>query len=353
MSRIYYDRDADPDRIRRRKVGVLGYGSQGHAHAQNLRDRGVEVRIGIRPGDSARRASADGFVIGEPAAVAAWADVIVMLVPDERQPEVYAAIAPELGEGKALAFAHGFNIHYGQIVPPASVDVFMVAPKAPGHRFRELAAQGMGVPGLVAVHQDASGCAWELAVAYAWGIGCTRAGAIATTFREETETDLFGEQAVLCGGVTELIKAGFDTLVNAGYQPEIAYFECLHELKLIVDLIYEGGLARMRYSVSDTAEYGDLTRGARVIDASVRARMEAILAAVQDGSFAREWILENRAGRPVLHARRAQEAAHPIEEVGRNLRRMMHWLGGRAGSAPGAAAEIPAGAPVAAGEAAS
>src|SRR5690606_4801705 len=213
MSRIYYDQDADPDRIRRRQVAVLGYGSQGHAHSQNLRDRGVEVRVGVRPGPSARQAAADGFVTGEPAEVAAWADVIVMLVPDERQPEVYAAIAPHLGEGKALVFAHGFNVHYGQIVPPPHVDVFMVAPKAPGHRFRELVAQGMGVPGLVAVHQDASGAAWDLAVSYAWGIACTRAGAIATTFREETETDLFGEQAVLCGGVTELIKAGLDTPV--------------------------------------------------------------------------------------------------------------------------------------------
>ncbi|PZN09486.1 MAG: ketol-acid reductoisomerase [Bacillota bacterium] len=352
MATIYYDRDADPSRIQRRKVAIIGYGSQGHAQALNLRDRGVDVIVGIRPGPSAERARADGFDPVSPAEAAAAADVIVLLIPDEKQPAVYEAeIAPHLTDGKALGFSHGFNIHFGQIRPPAGVDVFMVAPKAPGHLFRRLVREGMGVPGLLAVAQDATGEAKQLALSYAWGIGCTRAGVIETTFKEETETDLFGEQAVLCGGVTELVKAGFETLVEAGYQPEIAYFECLNELKLIVDLMYEGGLARMRYSVSDTAEYGDLTRGPRIIDQGVRQRMWEILAEIQSGAFAREWILENQAGRPVMNARRRQEAAHPIEEVGRRLRAMMDWLpreegdaaagtaGGRTGGEPQAAAD--------------
>ncbi|MEW6048597.1 MAG: ketol-acid reductoisomerase [Bacillota bacterium] len=327
MARVYYDRDADPTRIRRRRVAIIGYGSQGHAQALNLRDRGVEVVVGVRSGPSAERARSDGFDPVSPARAAAAADVIVMLIPDEQQPAVYEAeIAPHLSSGKALAFSHGFNIHYGQIRPPVDVDVFMVAPKAPGHLFRRLVRDGMGVPGLLAVAQDASGEARDLALSYAWGVGCTRAGVIETTFKEETETDLFGEQTVLCGGVTELVKAGFETLTEAGYQPEIAYFECLNELKLIVDLMYEGGLSRMRRSISNTAEYGDLTRGPRVIDESVRRRMREILAEIQTGAFAREWILENKAGLPVMNARRAQEAQHPIERVGRELRAMMDWL---------------------------
>ncbi|HEY8449976.1 MAG TPA: ketol-acid reductoisomerase, partial [Bacillota bacterium] len=294
MAKIYYEKDVDPRYIRERKVAIIGYGSQGHAQAQNLRDKGVAVTVGVRPGKSFDQAVADGFSPVSAAEAAAAADVIVLLLPDELQPAVYASdIAPHLKKGKALVFSHGFNIHYGQVRPPADVDVFMVAPKAPGHQFRKLVKEGMSVPGLLAVHQDASGHAHDLALAYAWGIGCTGAGVIETTFKEETETDLFGEQAVLCGGVTELVKAGFDTLVEAGYQPEIAFFECLNELKLIVDLMFEGGLSRMRYSVSDTAEYGDLTRGPRVIDQHVRERMREILAEIQSGQFAREWILEN------------------------------------------------------------
>src|SRR5690606_35692270 len=326
MSRIYYDQDADPDRIRRRQVAVLGYGSQGHAHSQNLRDRGVEVRVGVRPGPSARQAAADGFVTGEPAEVAAWADVIVMLVPDERQPEVYAAIAPELKPGKALVFAHGFNVHFGQVVPPADVDVFMVAPKAPGHRFRELVAAGMGVPGLVAAYTAATCSACCLAAAYAWELGCTRAGAIVTTFREESETDLFGGQAVLCGGISELIKAGFETLVEAGYQPEVAYFECLHEMKLIVDLMYEGGIGKMYWSVSDTAEYGGYTRGPRVITDETKQAMRKILEQVKDGSFVRELIEEFDSGQASFKRYREELAAHPIEKTGAKLRPMMSWL---------------------------
>lgn len=343
LATIYYDRDANPELIRRRRVAVIGYGSQGHAQAQNLRDRGVEVVIGIRPGPSADRARADGFPTCTPAEAAAGADVVVMLIPDERQPAVFQeAIAPHLTEGKALAFSHGFNVHFGQIQPPPGVDVFMVAPKAPGHLLRRFVREGRSVPGLLAVAQDATGQARQLALAYAWGIGCTGAGVIETTFQEETETDLFGEQAVLCGGVTELVKAGFETLVEAGYQPEIAYFECLNELKLIVDLMYEGGLARMRYSISDTAEYGDLTRGPRIIDAGVRQRMREILAEIQCGAFAREWILENQAGRPVMNARRAQEARHPIEAVGRRLRAMMDWLPREDGAPAAGRPEAPA-----------
>lgn len=327
MAKIYYDKDVDQSKIMQRKVAIIGYGSQGHAQAQNLRDRGVEVVVGARPGKSRDQAIADGFRTLSAAEAAAEADVIMLLIPDELQPKVFAEdIVPHLTEGKALGFSHGFNIHFGQIQPPTNVDVFMVAPKAPGHQFRRLVADGMSVPALLAVHQDATGNAHGLALAYAWGIGCTGAGVIETTFKEETETDLFGEQAVLCGGVTELVKAGFDTLVEAGYQPEVAFFECLNELKLIVDLMFEGGLKRMRYSVSDTAEYGDLTRGSRVIDAGVRQRMKEILAEIQSGQFAREWILENQAGRPVMNARRAQEAELLLEEVGDRLRKMMSWL---------------------------
>lgn len=327
MAKVYYEKDVDTSQILKRKVAIIGYGSQGHAQAQNLRDRGVDVIVGVRPGASFERAKADGFNPVSTAEAAEQADVIVLLIPDELQAKVYQEdIAPHLKEGKALGFSHGFNIHYGQVQPPDNVDVFMVAPKAPGHQFRRLVADGMSVPALLAVHQDASGQAQAIALAYAWGIGCTGAGVIETTFKEETETDLFGEQAVLCGGISELIKAGFDTLVEAGYQPEVAFFECMNEMKLIVDLIFEGGLRRMRYSVSDTAEFGDLTRGPRIIDESVRQRMREVLAEVQSGQFAREWILENQAGRPVMNARRAQEASLLIEEVGDRLRKMMDWL---------------------------
>lgn len=328
VATIYYEKDANPELIRSRKVAILGYGSQGHAQAQNLRDRGVDVVIGVRAGGRGwQQAERDGFQVMSVAEASQAADVIVILIPDEIQAAVYKAeIEPYLTSEKALAFSHGFNIHFGQIQPPANVDVFMVAPKAPGHQFRRLVQDGQGVPGLLAVHQDASGQAQAIALAYAWGIGCAKAGVIETTFKEETETDLFGEQSVLCGGISELIKAGFETLVAAGYQPEVAYFECLHEMKLIVDLIYEGGLSRMRFSVSDTAEFGDLTRGRYIIDEHVRERMRDVLADIQSGAFAREWVLENQAGRPFLNARRKQEREHLIERVGRQLRSMMDWM---------------------------
>jgi ketol-acid reductoisomerase len=322
MAKIYYESDADLKILSGKTIAILGYGSQGHAHALNLRDSGQRVVVGLYRGSrSWAKAEREGLKVMPVEEAAQEGDVIMLLVPDPAQPQVYErAIRPGLRSGKMLLFAHGFNIHYGQIAPPPEVDVAMVAPKGPGHRVRELFVEGQGVPALLAVHQDASGRARELALAYAKGIGATRAGVIETTFREETETDLFGEQAVLCGGVTALIKAGFETLVEAGYQPEIAYFECLHELKLIVDLIYEGGLSYMRYSISDTAEYGDYTRGPRVIGEQVRAEMQRILAEVQNGTFAREWILENQAGRPSLQAYRRQEAEHLIERVGRALR---------------------------------
>ncbi len=328
MAKVYYDRDVQPVVIRQRKVAVLGFGSQGHAHALNLKESGVPVRVGLRPGSrSWEKAQSQGLdVVTIPEAVQ-WADLIAVLIPDTAQPQVYReSIAPYLRAGQALLFAHGFNIHYGTITPPEDVDVIMVAPKAPGHRVRELFTQGAGAPALFAVHQDATGQARELALAYAWGIGCTRAGVLETTFKEETETDLFGEQTVLCGGVTALIKAGFETLVEAGYQPELAYFECLHELKLIVDLLYRGGLTYMRYSVSDTAEYGDYRVGPHIIDEHVRQTMRDVLRAIQDGSFAREWIEENEKGRPWFNQKRREEARHPIEEVGRRLRRMMPFL---------------------------
>ncbi|MDI3317905.1 MAG: ketol-acid reductoisomerase [Bacillota bacterium] len=330
MGRIWYEADADPRLLREKVVAVIGYGSQGHAQAQNLRDQGVQVVVGVRPGASARRAEADGFPVLDVAEATRRAEIVHILVNDEAQRDLYEqAIRPNLRPGMALGFSHGFNVHYGQIVPPPGIDVFLVAPKAPGHEFRRLVREGQGVPALLAVAQDASGQAWDLALAFAWGIGCARAGVIETTFREETESDLFGEQAVLCGGVSELVKAGFETLVEAGYQPEIAYFECLNEMKLIVDLLYQGGLPWMRYSISDTAEYGDMTRGPRVIDAHVRESMRRILGEIQDGTFAREWILENQAGRPVYRARQRQERQHPIEEVGRRLRAMMPWTGNR------------------------
>jgi len=322
MAKIYYEKDADLRLLSGKTIAIIGYGSQGHAHALNLRDSGQTVLVGLYRGSrSWAKAEAEGLTVLPVEEAAERGELIMLLVPDQTQREVYErAIARALRPGKMLLFAHGFNIHYNQIVPPPDVDVAMVAPKGPGHRLRELFLEGQGVPALLAVHQNASGRAKELALAYAKGIGATRAGVIETTFREETETDLFGEQAVLCGGVTALIKAGFETLVEAGYQPEIAYFECLHELKLIVDLIYEGGLAYMRYSISDTAEYGDYTRGPRIINEQVRAEMRRILTEIQNGTFAREWILENQAGRPSLTAYRRQEAELLIERVGRTLR---------------------------------
>ncbi|WP_028841686.1 ketol-acid reductoisomerase [Thermodesulfobacterium hveragerdense] len=326
--KVYKDEDVSLEVLKEKTIAVLGYGSQGHAHALNLRDSGLNVIVGVRKGGkSYERAKKDGF---EPLSVkeaCEKADIIMILLPDQDQPLVYKnEIEPVLTSGKMLLFAHGFNIHYNQIVPPADVDVAMVAPKGPGHLVRREFTKGAGVPCLVAVHQDASGEAFQKALAYAKGIGGTRAGVIETTFKEETETDLFGEQVVLCGGVTALIKAGFETLVEAGYQPEVAYFECLHELKLIVDLIYEGGLSFMRYSISDTAEYGDLTRGPRIINEDVRFEMQRILEEIQTGEFAREWILENQAGRPVLNALRKKEKEHLIEEVGKQLRAMMPWI---------------------------
>ena len=326
--KIYYDQDADLSYLENQTICILGYGSQGHAHALNLRDSGLNVIVGLRKGGASyEKAKADGFEPLPPEEACAKADVIMVLVPDQIQPQIYEqAIRPHLSAGKMLMFAHGFNIHFGQIVPPPDVDVTMVAPKGPGHLVRREYERGAGVPCLVAVQQDATGKALKRALAYAKGIGGTRAGVLETTFQEETETDLFGEQCVLCGGVAALIKAGFETLVEAGYQPEIAYFECCHELKLIVDLIYEGGLAFMRYSISDTAEYGDLTRGPRIVNEKVKEEMKRILEEIQSGQFAREWILENQANRPVMNALRRREAEHPIEEVGAKLRAMMPWL---------------------------
>lgn len=328
MTRIYYEADADLDLLKGKTVAVLGYGSQGHAQAQNLRDSGLNVVVGLRKGSSSwERAVADGMQVATVEEAVARADVVQFLLPDEVQPGVYETqVAPHLAPGKALGFSHGFNVHYGQIVPPEHMDVFMVAPKSPGHMLRRMFVEGKGVPALLAVHQDHTGSAKGLALAYAKGIGCTRAGVLETTFREETETDLFGEQTVLCGGVSELIKAGFEILVEAGYPPELAYFECLHELKLIVDLINEGGLTWMRTSVSNTAEYGDYTVGPRIINEAVRAEMRKVLREVQNGEFAKRWILENQANRPVYTARRRQEREHPIEKVGAELRKMMPWL---------------------------
>jgi ketol-acid reductoisomerase len=327
-AQMFYDDDADLALIQDRTVAVLGYGSQGHAHALSLRDSGVDVRIGLAEESRSRpKAEAEGLRVLTPADACEEADLVMMLVPDTAQRRLYAeAVAPSLVDGDALFFAHGFNIRYGLISPPSGVDVAMVAPKGPGHLVRRQFSDGKGVPCLVAVEQDASGNAEPLALSYAKGIGGTRAGVIRTTFTEETETDLFGEQAVLCGGVTALVTAGFDTLVEAGYAPEVAYFECLHELKLIVDLMYEGGIARMRYSVSDTAEYGDLTRGPRVVDDHVREAMRQILAEVRDGSFAREWVAEDDAGRPSFTALRDKAASHPIEQVGAHLRSLMSWV---------------------------
>jgi ketol-acid reductoisomerase len=328
MATVYYDSDADLSLIQGRKVAVLGYGSQGHAHALSLRDSGCEVRVGLPEGSkSATRAKSAGLTVQTPAEAAAWADVIMVLAPDTVQRSLYAeAIAPNLKAGDALFFAHGFNIRYGYITPPADVDVAMVAPKAPGHLVRRQFEAGQGTPVLVAVEQDATGKSWDLVKSYACGIGGTKAGALVTTFTEETESDLFGEQAVLCGGVTALVNAGFETLVGAGYQPEVAYFECLHELKLIVDLMYEGGMKGMRYSVSDTAEYGDLTRGPRVISEPTRQAMAKLLADIQSGEFAREWIAEDDDGRPNFSRLRAEANSAQIEQVGKPLRAMMSWL---------------------------
>jgi ketol-acid reductoisomerase len=331
MAKIYYDKDCNLKLLEGKLVAVIGYGSQGHAHAQNLRDSGCQVIVAEAKGTPGwKKAHEAGFKVMTAAEAAKEADLLVMLAPDNLQREIYyGSIESELGRNKMLMFAHGFNIHYGQIIPPAEVDVTMIAPKGPGPMLRQLYTEGIGLPALVAVHQDASGKARSIALAYAKGIGCTRAGVIETTFAEETETDLFGEQTVLCGGVTALVKAGFETLVEAGYQPEIAYFECFHELKLIVDLMYNGGLTHMRKSVSDTAEYGDYTRGPRVIDELTKEEMRLILAEIQDGSFAKEWILENQAGRPVYKALKRMDEEHPVELVGRELRAMMPWLKGK------------------------
>ncbi|WP_227766128.1 ketol-acid reductoisomerase [Zhaonella formicivorans] len=328
MVKMYYDNDADLSLLHGKKIAVIGYGSQGHAQAQNLKDSGLDVVVGLRQGSKNwAQAEQDGLKVMTVAEAAKVADVIQILLPDEVQASVYKAeILPNLEEGNALVFSHGFNIHFGQVVPPANVDVFMVAPKSPGHLVRRMYAQGAGVPGLLAVYQDYSGKAKEYGLAYAKGIGCTRAGVIETTFKEETETDLFGEQAVLCGGATALIKAGFETLVEAGYQPEIAYFECLHELKLIVDLLYEGGLNWMRFSISDTAQYGDLTRGPRIITEVTKEEMRQILREIQSGAFAKEWILENQSNRPQFNALNQMENEHLIEKVGSELRKMMPWL---------------------------
>jgi len=331
MAKIYYDSDCDLSLLDGKVVGIIGYGSQGHAHAQNLRDSGCRVMVAEAKGSEGwKMAKAAGFDVLMAAEVAKQADIIVILAPDNLHREIYyQSIEKGLAPGNTLMFAHGFNIHYGQIIPPPDVDVSMIAPKCPGHMLRQLYTEKKGPPAIVAVHQDVSGKAKDIALAYAKGIGCSRAGVIETTFAEETETDLFGEQTVLCGGISALIKAGFETLVEAGYQPEIAYFEVCHELKLITDLIYQGGLAYMRYSVSDTAEYGDYTRGPRVIDEMVKDEMGQILAEIQDGSFAKEWILENQAGRPVYNALKRMEAEHPLELMGKELRRMMPWLKGK------------------------
>jgi len=328
MATIYYDKDTDPDALRGQKIAVLGFGSQGHAHAQNLKDSGHDVRVGLRPGSASRtKAEEAGLRVLDTAEAVAEADVVMCLLPDTSHGKVYASdIAPNLKAGDMLMFAHGFSVHFGTVQPPADVDVTMIAPKGPGHLVRRTYEQGIGTPGLVAVQQDATGGARARALAYGAGIGCARAGIIETTFKEETETDLFGEQTVLCGGISELIRNGFDTLVGAGYQPEIAYFECLHELKLIIDLIYEGGLSWMRYSVSDTAEWGDYQSGPRVVGDASRQAMQQILAEIQDGTFAKKWIAEADAGFGEFLRLRKEAQTSKVEQVGRELRRMMPWL---------------------------
>jgi len=328
MAKIYYDQDADPSLIHSKRVAVIGFGSQGHAHSLNLRDSGVDVKVGLRQGSKSwHKAAGVGLTVEPIEAAAEWADVIMLLAPDTTQPVIYEAqIAPQLKPGKTLMFAHGFNIRYGTIQPPAGVDVSMVAPKAPGHRVREVYQEGGGTPSLLAVHQDASGQARANALSYAQALGATRAGVLETTFAEETETDLFGEQAVLCGGVTALVKAGFETLVEAGYQPELAYFECMHELKLIVDLMYRGGMNYMRYSVSDTAEQGDYVAGPKLVNEETKYVMSQLLKDIQDGSFAASWIEENQRGRPWFNQQRRQNQEHPIEVVGAQLRQMMPFI---------------------------
>ncbi|MDX9871341.1 MAG: ketol-acid reductoisomerase [Clostridia bacterium] len=328
MVKMYYDVDADLSYLEGKQIAVIGYGSQGHSQAQNLKDSGLNVIIGLRKGSPRwEKAEADGFKVYTAAEAAKKAEIIQILINDEKQAELYRNdIAPNLEAGKSLVFSHGFNIHYGQIVPPKDIDVFMVAPKGPGHLVRRLYKEGTGIPGLVAVHQDASGKALDKALAYAKGVGCTRAGTLMTTFKEETETDLFGEQVVLCGGLTELIRAGFDTLVEAGYQPESAYFEVCHELKLIIDLIYEGGISKMRYSCSDTAEYGDMVIGNRIITQETRKEMKKVLGEIQDGTFARNWIMENQTNRPFFNMKKKIDAGHPVEVVGKELRAKMPWL---------------------------
>lgn len=325
---MYYENDANPALVAGRKVAVLGFGSQGHAHALNLKDSGVDVTVGLRPGSRRESTASDaGLRVATPAEAAAWGNLIMVLVPDQYQQSLYTeAIEPNLAEGNALFFAHGFNIHFGYVTPPASVDVAMVAPKGPGHLVRRQYESGSGVPALVAVHQDATGNAKDLALSYAHGIGATRAGVIETTFKAETETDLFGEQVILCGGIDEMIRAAFETLTDAGYEPEMAYFEVLHELKLIVDLLFEGGLSWMRYSVSDTAEYGDISRGPRIVTEQTRSVMRDILGEIQSGAFAKEWMAEVAAGTPNLLAARAALAEHPVEKVGQTLRNMMPFL---------------------------
>jgi len=333
MAKMYFDADCNLKLLEGKVIGIIGYGSQGHAHALNLRDSGFQVIVAEAEGTPGWKSAKDnGFKVTKAAAVAKEADIIVMLAPDNLHKSIYyESVEKGLVSGKMLMFAHGFNIHYGQIIPPADVDVTMVAPKCPGHMLRQVYTEGIGAPALIALYQDATGKARDITLAYSKGIGCSRAGVIETTFAEETETDLFGEQTVLCGGVSALIKAGFDILVEAGYQPEIAYFEILHELKLIVDLIYRGGLSFMRYSISDTAEYGDYTRGPRVIDDMVKDEMRQILAEIQDGSFAREWILENQAGRPVYNTLKRIEMQQPVEIVGKEIRKMIPWLKGSEG----------------------
>lgn len=324
---VYYDKDADLSVLKGKKIAVMGYGSQGHAHANNLRDSGMDVIVGLRKGASWDKAATAGFNVMTPSEAAKVADIVMILLPDELQADFYnREIAPNIRSGSYITFAHGFNIHFGQIVPRSDLNVFMVAPKGPGHLVRSEYTKGSGVPCLIAIHQDPTGNTKDVALAYASAIGGGRAGIIETTFREETETDLFGEQVVLCGGLTALIQAGFETLVEAGYAPEMAYFECLHEVKLIVDLIYEGGISNMRYSISNTAQYGDLTRGPRVITEETKKEMKKILREIQDGSFAKEWILECRANKPVFNALTKRGEEHPIEAVGERLRAMMPWL---------------------------
>ena len=327
MSKVLYEKDIQTEVLQEKKIAVIGYGSQGHAHSLNLRESGFDVVIGLRPGKSQEKAEEDGFTVLNVADAVSQSDVVMILLPDESQAVVYKeSIEPNLKEGDALVFAHGFNVHYGQVVPPANVDVFLVAPKGPGHLVRRTYQEGAGVPALYGIYQDVTGNARQLALAYSVGVGSARAGVLETTFQEETETDLFGEQAVLCGGVSGLVKAGFETLTEAGYQPEVAYFETLHEVKLIVDLMYEGGLENMRYSISDTAQWGDFVSGPRVINEETKARMKEVLDDVQSGEFAKGWILENQANRPKFNAINAQENNHPIEKVGRELRDLMPFV---------------------------